>query len=258
MPAVPPVDAARLVALLGDASLWGPVEVVASTGSTNADLMARLAAGAPQGLVRLAEHQDGGRARFDRVWVDVPGTAVAVSSLVRPSQPVEMWGWLSLLTGMAVVRGLRQACGADASRIGLKWPNDVLVDGAKICGILAEGDGLGAVLGWGLNVAMSRDELPVASATSLALAGLTTDKTVLVAAVLKALDDYYKLWDSGGDVKAAYLGVSSTIGHEVRVMQADGVAEGKAVGVDDTGALLVDLPQRGVTAFTAGDVVHLR
>jgi len=158
MPAVQPVDATELARLLGPASIWRPIEVVESTGSTNDDVMRR--PDAPSGLVRIAEHQTRGKGRFDRTWQDVPGTAVAVSMVVRPRRPVAQWGWLSLLTGMAVAEGLRglgRQAGAETARVGLKWPNDVLIDGAKVCGVLSQTDGEMVVLGWGLNVSVLRE-----------------------------------------------------------------------------------------------------
>jgi len=262
MPAVPPVDALELARLLGPASAWGPIEVVESTGSTNDDVMRR--PDAPSGLVRVAGHQTRGKGRFDRTWQDAPGMAVAVSMVVRPQRPVAQWGWLSLLTGMAVaeaLRGLGRRAGAGAARVGLKWPNDVLIDGAKVCGVLSQTDGEMVVLGWGLNVSMSREELPVEGATSLSLAGWPTDKTALVAAVLQETQNYYELWCGGHDMRSWCGGQLATIGRQVRVERVeriDGAVEGHAVGLDETGALLVDVPGVGVTAFEAGDVTHVR
>ena len=258
MPATPPVDATRLVSLLGRGSMWGPIEVVSSTGSTNADLVGR--ADVPAGLVRIADHQSAGRGRFDRSWVDAPGTAVAVSCVVRPAQPMARWGWLPLVAGMAVVEGLRDVCRgalADPQRVWLKWPNDVLLDDAKVCGILAQVAGGAVVIGWGVNVSMDAAELPVESATSLLLADLPTDKTALVASILASLARHYDRWQAGS-VRDDYRGVSTTLGRPVRVVLADGSVEGIAVDVDTDGALLVDVPGAGVRAFPAGDVVHLR
>jgi len=238
--------------------MWHPIEVVASTGSTNDDLARR--PDAPAGLVRIAGHQTAGRGRFDRVWQDVPGAGVAVSLVLRPARDVTHWGWLSLLMGMAVADGLRAVgdeVGCDASRISLKWPNDVLIDDAKVCGILAQTDGQSAVVGWGLNVAMTRDELPVPTATSLALAGWPTDATRAVAAVLRQMQHYYTLWEDGYDLRDDYLRLSSTIGQRVRVERPDGFIEGDAVGLSITGALLVDVDGERV-AVEVGDVIHLR
>jgi len=253
-----PVDADLLTGLLGPKTPWHPVEIVESTGSTNDDLMTRR--DAPHGLVRIAGHQTAGRGRFDRVWQFEPGAGVAVSVVVRPTRPTGRRGWLSLLTGMAVADGLRvvgRQNGCDASRVGLKWPNDVLIGDAKVCGILAQTDGEKVVLGCGLNIAMTRDELPVPTATSLALAGWPTDATAVVAAVLQRLQHYYTLWTDGYDLRDDYARLSSTLGQRVRVERSDGVVEGDAVGIDDAGALLVG-SGAGTVTVDAGDVVHLR
>jgi len=238
--------------------MWHPVEVVAATGSTNDDLMSR--PDVPHGLVRIAGFQAAGRGRFDRVWQFGPGAGVAVSVVVRPTRSAGRRGWLSLLTGMAVADGLRavgRQNGSDARRVTLKWPNDVLIGDAKVCGILAQTDGEKVVLGWGLNIAMTRDELPVPTATSLALAGWPVDATTVVAAVLQRLQHYYTLWTDGYDPSVDYMLLSSTIGQRVRIERSDGVVEGDALGVDATGALLVGAGA-GTVTVDAGDVVHLR
>lgn len=149
---------------------WSSVQVVDSTGSTNADLVAAARDGAASGTVLVSAHQSAGRGRFDRVWEAPPDTAVAVSVLVRPRRPLEHWGWLSVIAGMAVTDAVRLVGGLDAS---LKWPNDVLVDGRKLCGILSEAvptdAGMAAVVGMGLSVALTREQLPVPTATSVRL-----------------------------------------------------------------------------------------
>ena len=254
-----PVDVDILTDLLGPATPWRPIEVVETTGSTNEDLMAR--AGAPHGLVRIAGHQSAGRGRFDRVWQSAPGAGVAVSVVVRPTQPVERWGWLPLLTGMAVAAGVRDLgldAGCDASRVGLKWPNDVLIDDAKICGVLAQTDGEKVVLGWGLNIAMTAEELPVPTATSLALADWPTDATFIVLYVLQRLEQYYAWWGAGHDMVYDYTELSSTLGRQVRVERARDTIAGKAVGISRTGELIVDVDGYGTVAVEAGDVVHLK
>jgi len=254
-----PVDADLLTSLLGPKTAWHPIEIVESTGSTNDDLMHR--PDAPHGLVRIAGFQTAGRGRFDRVWQASPGAGVAVSVVVRPSLPAGQWGWLSLLTGMAVADGLRGIgldAGCDASRVTLKWPNDVLIDGAKACGVLAQTDGEKVVLGWGLNIAMTRDELPVPTATSLALAGWPVDGTAVVAAVLRQLQHCYTLWASGDDMRNDHARLSSTLRHRVRVERVADTIEGEAVGLTATGALLVDAGGAGIVSVEAGDVTHLR
>ena len=153
---------------------WRQLRRVATTGSTNADLVALAAAGEPAGLVLVADEQTAGRGRLGRGWTAPPGSGLTFSVLLRPHRAAAHLGWLPLLTGLAVVEAVRSVTGVPAE---LKWPNDVVVRGdggeGKLAGILAErlgGPGAGAgavVVGVGLNVSMSTDELPVHTATSL-------------------------------------------------------------------------------------------
>lgn len=243
--------------------LWH-VTCVATTGSTNADMAEWAREGRPEGTVLVSEHQASGRGRFERPWTAPPGTSVSTSVLLRPHRRVADWGWLSLLVGLAVADGLRAIGGGDL--IELKWPNDVLVRGRKVCGILSEhvatpaGDA--AVCGWGLNVTMDVSELPVPTATSLLLAGLATDKDEVIAAVLRRLGGLYASWNAGGELAEEYARGCATIGREVRVhldRQAPHAAhvDGRATGIGANGELLVDVGGR-VEPFSAGDVVHLR
>lgn len=238
---------------------------MASTGSTNADAAARMRAGSGVGLVLVADHQSAGRGRFDRRWEAPPGAAVAVSLGVAPRRPLPEWMWLSLLTGVAIARGIRRAAGVDAT---LKWPNDVLVDGRKICGILSERvdgpQGPGCVVGFGINISLTEEELPVPTATSLRLCGAEVDRAELVAEVLDVWSQMYRMWDGGQLIlmRQAYEDQCSTIGRDVRVLLGSpGGGErtviGRAVGIDPSGAVLVRT-DGGVRAFAAGDVTHLR
>lgn len=241
------------------------MEVVASTGSTNADAAARMRAGSGVGLVLVADHQSAGRGRFDRRWEAPPGAAVAVSLGMAPRRPLPEWMWLSLLTGVAIAQGIRRAAGVDAT---LKWPNDVLVDGRKICGILSERvdgpQGPGCVVGFGINISLTEEELPVPTATSLRLCGAEVDRAELVAEVLDVWSQMYRMWDGGQLtlMRQAYEDQCSTIGRDVRVLLGSpGGGErtviGRAVGIDPSGAVLVRT-DGGVRAFAAGDVTHLR
>ena len=144
----PPLRAAALQRALAPDG-WR-VEVVPTAGSTNALVADRARAGEPAGLVVVAEEQTAGRGRLDRSWVSPPRAGLTFSVLVRPDLPPVHWPWLPLLAGLAVAEALRARAGVDAV---LKWPNDVLVDGRKACGVLAEVPAPGAaVLGIGLNV----------------------------------------------------------------------------------------------------------
>ncbi|HEX5086551.1 MAG TPA: biotin--[acetyl-CoA-carboxylase] ligase [Nocardioides sp.] len=247
----PPLDAA----LLPDHQ----VEVVAEAGSTNVLVAERAQAGGPEGLVIAAEHQTAGRGRLDRTWETTPRSALTFSVLLRPTVPPARWPWLPLLTGYAVCTALRDS-GFDAV---VKWPNDVLIHDRKVAGILVERvetpTGAAAVLGIGVNVAATVEELPVTDATSLALEGEVPDRTELLGGILDTLWDTYVAWQEGGDptgrrLAAAYTAVCATIGQPVRVdLPAGEVLTGIASGIDADGRLLVD-----GTAVSAGDVVHVR
>lgn len=263
MPIAAPANPDRITRLLGPDTPWR-IDCVASTGSTNEDLAERARGGAEAGEVLIAEHQGAGRGRFERVWQSPPGASLSMSVLLRPTRPVLDWGWLSLLVGLAVTDGLRSLGGAD--RVQLKWPNDALIDGKKVCGILSErvatAGGDAAVCGWGINVSMTADELPTPTATSLLLAGLTTDKDQVSAAILGRLAELVQRWDAGADLRADYASGCATIGRQVRIHLDEQSPDspsvsGRAVGIGPNGELLVQANGE-VEAYAAGDVVHLR
>jgi len=256
-----PIDAAALTRLVtGDGRLWTDVRVVAETGSTNADAADAARGGAGEGLVVTTERQVSGRGRLDRSWETVPGAAIAVSAVLRPAVPAAAWVWLPIVTGLAVDAMARELGVASA----LKWPNDVLVDGRKIAGILLErvetSTGPAAVVGVGLNVTLQHHELPVPTATSLMLEGASvTDRTQVLAVLLRHLEDIYRAWTAaGGDadagLRATYLDRCDTVGRSVRVELPDGSdLVGTAETVDQYGRLVV-----GGRAVSAGDVTHVR
>jgi BirA family transcriptional regulator, biotin operon repressor / biotin---[acetyl-CoA-carboxylase] ligase len=251
--------------LVRPGSLWRDVRVVAETGSTNADLLAVAAGGAAEGAVLAAEMQTAGRGRLGRQWVAAPRAALTFSVLLRPAAvPPALRGWLPLLVGVAVARALRDDAGVDA---WLKWPNDVLVGGAKVAGILAEQSGDAIVVGAGINVSSRAEELPSAGATSLALAGADcADRQLLLVSVLASLERWYLRWAGAaapGDAAACglrqeYQRRCATLGREVRVALPGGATlTGTARDVDDLGRLVVAGPS-GQVAVSAGDVIHVR
>ena len=254
----PLVDAAWLAGEVGG-GLWQQIETIAETGSTNAVLGARARDGGASGQVLVSDYQSRGRGRFTRVWEAPPGKAVALSVLLRPpAVEPSRWLWLPLVAGLAVADGLRASAGVDA---GLKWPNDVLISGRKVCGILAErveGTPPAVVIGMGINTLLSQRELPVPTATSLALAGAEVVPGEVVREVLRALERWYLGWAAGDDLRDAYGAHCDTVGRPVRVViSEDESVEGEAVGVDADGRLLVRVGDR-VRPFSAGDVWHLR
>jgi BirA family biotin operon repressor/biotin-[acetyl-CoA-carboxylase] ligase len=203
-----------------------------------------LARGGAQGLVVVAEMQTAGRGRLDRSWVSPPRAGLTFSAVTWPEK---VDGWVPLLAGLAVANAVRDQCELDAV---LKWPNDVLIDGKKVCGLLAEVSGSAVIVGVGLNVTTTADELPHDQATSLRLAGASmTDRDTLLRAVLRELGQVLK-----ERPVTSYRERCSTLGREVRVELPDGESvTGVAEDVDDAGRLIVN----GV-AYAAGDVIHLR
>jgi BirA family transcriptional regulator, biotin operon repressor / biotin---[acetyl-CoA-carboxylase] ligase len=254
------LDADVLRAALGPR--WGRVDVVAETGSTNADLLARHEA--PDRSVLVAEVQSAGRGRLDRTWTSAPGAGLTFSVLLRPGAPIPTWGWLPLLTGVALHSAVTEFAGVDAA---LKWPNDLLAgpDRRKAAGVLAQTSGDAVVIGIGLNVSTTADELPVETATSLALSGASdVGRSGLLVAILTALDARVAQWeDVGGDAEAcglaaAYRAACSTIGQQVSVSATDGRAiTGTARSIDSDGRLIVTT-DAGDQVVGAGDVQHLR
>jgi BirA family transcriptional regulator, biotin operon repressor / biotin---[acetyl-CoA-carboxylase] ligase len=268
-----PLDQARLARdVAGLGSPWTAVEVTARTGSTNADLLDRASVGVPpDGIILAAEEQTAGRGRLGRSWVSPPGAALTFSVLLRPGRvPAAMRGWLPLMAGVATVTAVRAAGGLDAR---LKWPNDVLVGGRKLAGILAEAAGATAagggavVIGVGINVSSSPGELPSGPAglppTSLLAEGASVDRDVLLIEILRSLGQWYEAFSRDPDpartgLLARYVSLSATVGREARVELPGGVAlSGVATGIGPDGRLL--LAAGGVThQIAAGDVVHLR
>lgn len=250
------------------------LHILAEAGSTNDELVA-LAGSEPDFSVVVTGNQTAGRGRLGRRWVAPAGSSLATSVLVRPVLPageplaITHYGWLPLIAGAAMARALQPLV---SGRVGLKWPNDVQIDGLKVCGVLAElvppGDAV--VIGSGVNLSMTRDELPTATSTSLALAGATLVGDELADAVLSGyltqlrslLGDFLRY---GADAAASgTLGLISelctTLGQQVRVELPGGVdLFGAATGIDGSGRLQLRRSTDGLAmAVAAGDVTHLR
>ncbi|MCS0634573.1 biotin--[acetyl-CoA-carboxylase] ligase [Streptomyces sp. LP05-1] len=270
----PPLNTTALRrALIRPGSLWTSLDVVAATGSTNSDLAARAArsAGAdalPEGAVLIAEEQTAGRGRLDRAWSAPARSGLFLSVLLRPRVPAARLPWLPLLTGVAAATGLARSAGVDVS---LKWPNDLLVtvggEERKTGGILAERAGDDAVVvGLGINVSLRKDELPVETAGSLALAdAVSTDRDPLLRAVLRSLEEWYGRWTAAdGDSAAsglqeAYAAGCATLGRTVRAeLPGDRALTGEAVALDGFGRLVIRTADGTREAVGAGDIVHLR
>jgi BirA family transcriptional regulator, biotin operon repressor / biotin---[acetyl-CoA-carboxylase] ligase len=243
---------------------WRAIEIIGETGSTNADLLSRAAAREDvDGVVRIAEHQTAGRGRINRSWSSVPFSQIALSVGVNAvNVPVSAWGWLPLLSGVAVVDAVERATGV---RAALKWPNDVVAGSGKLAGILTEVSPAGTivVVGIGVNVTLNADEVSEAAVTSLVdLKAVQPDRTELTRQLLCELASRVGAWRAaaGADAKliADYLSHSATVGSAVRVIMPGGhQLEGTAHSIDEQGRLRVDADHQSVVV-SAGDVIHLR
>ncbi|TRX51027.1 biotin--[acetyl-CoA-carboxylase] ligase [Corynebacterium guaraldiae] len=268
------------------------IDFTESTGSTNTDLMQ--AEKVADGTVLLADEQVAGKGRLGRQWVSPAGSQLIFSALILP-ESLEHLGTLPLAAGLSVTDSVEGAV--------LKWPNDVHIDGKKLCGILAEAGPVGeafksapktevskaevnkaeinkaeinkaeinkaevapktqaanppsarVVVGMGINVTLTREELPIEAATSLALEGLDTDRTELAITVLKNLRRRITQWEQQDpQLMADYRKVCSSIGQEVRLEAPTGDVIGTVEGVADDGRINV-----GGEYYSAGDVIHLR
>lgn len=261
-----PLDAAALRTTAVDSLGWRALDVVAETGSTNADLIARVAAGEDiSWAVLVAESQIAGRGRNGRVWSAVPRAQISMSvGVPTDGLPAAAWGWVPLITGLAVVDAVAEVTGVD---VGLKWPNDVLSvrDGRKLAGILAEvaSPAAAIVVGVGVNVSLAADELPAPTATSLRILGAEDpDRGELIVALLRQLRRRVDALTAAGGADAAlvadYARRSLTISSRVRAtMPGDREVVGEAVSLDEQGRLRIDTDGE-ITVVSAGDIVHLR
>ena len=259
------------------------LEVVDSTGSTNADLLRWVTVDPsawPDMSVLTAEYQTAARGRLDRHWEAPPLSSVSVSVVLRPASaegrplPTQSYSWLSLIGALALRETLLETAGLPAE---LKWPNDVLVRGKKIAGILAQlgpmvdGSVPPVILGTGLNVTLRQEDLPVPTATSVVLeAPRTADRTELLKSYLSHFAVLYRSFcNADGDPAAGLAGgpslhkrieaVMTTLGKQVRAqLPGDHEIIGHASRLDEYGSLLVVDRESREHVVTAGDVVHLR
>ncbi len=256
------------------------------TYSTNDDLVELASAEQLQEFTVVATiNQTAGRGRLGRAWVAPSGTSLAASVLVRPqdaSVPLERYGWIPLIAGLAMTRAVRRL--VPEHRVTLKWPNDVLINGLKVSGVLSEllPDGRSVVVGAGLNLTIPADALPVPTATSLALNGVPDAAGSLGDLALAAyLGELRRLWTvftaeelgdagvvdeelgnaaDGGGIRAAVSEACSTLGQSVRVDLPDGTEQkGIAMDLDESGRLRISIGSNGRTqTVAAGDITHLR
>jgi BirA family biotin operon repressor/biotin-[acetyl-CoA-carboxylase] ligase len=241
---------------------WREIVWRAEIDSTQHLARERARAGAPEGTVVVAEAQRSGRGRLGRAWFSPPGVNLYLTVVLRPARAPAVVPQLALVAGVAVADALRDVAGVDAR---LKWPNDVLVGGRKVAGILTELEGeaerVGFVLvGIGVNVNGAAAEFPPelrATATSLRVAcGRTVDRALLAGRLLAAFEARYGRFLAGGfaAIRPAFEATAFLTGREVRVSGPDTTAAGRVLGVDDDGALRLAGAGGEMLRIVAGEV----
>lgn len=264
-----------------------------SAGSTNLELI-QLAGSEvlPDFTVYVTANQMAGRGRSGRVWETPANSALAISVLIHPpissGSDLGKLGWLPLIAGLAMSNAVKALIGDGQKTIGLKWPNDVLVNERKICGVLTELVGNSVVIGAGINLTQTQEQLPIPNATSLAIEGaagfsgqdLNIDgpagifDTVLSNYLENLKELYTRFANLGMDavasgVRQQVIDGCITLGREVRAELPGGDTRlGKAVAIDDSGRLVLQVeesnavtnapPAKSLLAVSAGDIVHLR
>lgn len=235
-------------------TVFGEVRWLPEIDSTNRYLMDEAKTGAPAGLVVVADHQTAGRGRLGRTWVAPRGASLLMSVLLRPTVPVDRRHALVMTAGLAMAEAVETETGVVA---GLKWPNDLVVGGRKLAGILAEAAGDALVVGIGVNLEWHEvpEELSAIATACNLEGGRPTSREALLATFLAGYSA--RLSDLDGarrDYEARLL----TLGRRVRVEQTDGVLIGIARGVDAAGHLVLRSDDGTDLTVAVGDVVHLR
>jgi BirA family biotin operon repressor/biotin-[acetyl-CoA-carboxylase] ligase len=250
-------NAALETAWLGRRAIYHPI-----LGSTNDEAKRLAETGAPEGTLVVANYQTAGRGRLDRQWWSPPGSNLLLSLIFRPTflAPHQAQR-LTMVCSLAVCDAVQQVTGLTAA---VKWPNDVLVGGQKVCGLLAELGITGAqleyvVVGMGLNVNadFSGDDVPtlMAPATSLkAELGREVSRLTLLVALLYRVEKRYERLRAGALPHAEWQSRLVPLAREVQVTTPEGMVTGLATGVDADGALLVQRTDGQIERVLAGDV----
>ena len=227
------------------------VDLTTSTQSDLADLVNSNSA--KTGDVIVTEFQSDGRGRLDRTFEAPPGSALLFSLYIVPKRARSDWGFISHLAALS----MQQVISKDhSSQVWLKWPNDILIGGAKVAGLLAQATDHGVIIGIGVNVAMTTEELPVDTATSLAITGSTKlDRNLILGSFLNRFESNFKEWENGNDFIVGYSEVCATLGRRVQVeVLGRENRTGLALSINRFGALVLE----DGFEVNVGDVVHLR
>lgn len=242
---------------------WAGKEVLyfAETDSTNTEAKKAAENGAPHGTLAVAEHQTGGKGRRGRTWDSPGGTGIFMSLILRPDMAPPHASMLTLVAALAAAKGI-EACAQVESLI--KWPNDIVINGRKICGILtemsADPDCINyVVVGIGINVNMEQfpEEICQVAASIYTESGRKLKRSVLISAVMEAFEEYYSAFMETADMSSLleeYNGKLANCGRTVRVLDPAGEYSGTAQGINSQGELLVEMEDKTVRTVMSGEV----
>jgi BirA family biotin operon repressor/biotin-[acetyl-CoA-carboxylase] ligase len=249
---------------LGTRVIGKTVRLLSEVASTNTLAMELAANGAPEGTVVIAETQTGGKGRLGRKWISPKGN-LYLSVVLRPKIPMHKAPLITLMGAVASASAIKTTCGLEA---GIKWPNDILLSGRKVSGLLtemsAEQDRIRhIVLGIGVDVNMEMGELPPEvrglTTTLAAETGAKINRTVLLQQLLRDLERRYrKFLKNDADILEEWKQLDLTIGNRVTVSGAGERVEGLAQGVDNEGRLIVRLEDGTSRTVAAGDVTIIK
>lgn len=235
-------------------------EALQAVGSTNSECLARARAGEPGGLWITAERQTGGRGRRGRAWSSDPGNLYASLLLINPG-PVTDLGSLPLAVAVAVYRAIGGVLPMAAAAIEIKWPNDILIDRRKVCGILLEGERLpggdyALVIGVGVNIATKPTDTPY-PVTCLHDHGASVSAQELFAHLFAAMAEILHIWDQArgtARIVSLWTAAAGGIGQPITVSLPDRSVSGIFAGIDDKGMLRLERPSHAPLLIAAGDV----
>lgn len=238
-----------------------PVHFYDTINSTNLRAKQDADNGAPEGTLIVADMQTAGRGRRGRTWSSPAGVNVYFTLILKPEYEPDRASMVTLVMALAVAEGIRETCGVEA---GIKWPNDIVVNGRKVCGILTEmsveRDFIHhVVIGVGINVGLQEfaPEIADTAASLEAECGRKVPKAALVANIMKAFEKYYDKFREKTDFSTlceSYNGMLVNKGREVRVLDPRGEYIGVSQGIDARGELLVELADGSVKKVYAGEV----
>lgn len=245
------------------ATRWAgrPVLFFESVDSTNLQAKREAENGCGQGTLVVTDMQTAGRGRRGRAWSSPPGTNVYFTLILKPEYQPDEASMVTLVMALAVAEGIRAGCGVEA---GIKWPNDIVVEGKKVCGILTEmsveRDYIHyVVVGAGINVGL-QDFPPEVAPKAVSLekvCGRKIARASLVADVTRAFEDYYDIFErehSLAGLMGQYNSLLVSLGREVCILDPRGEYRGISRGINEKGELLVELADGSVTAVYAGEV----